>query len=260
MKKSGTLQTILFLMGSFTFAFLLGEMVHEWGHFLAHKYFGVEGISIHLDPFGGSRILGLTSLPMQEMGITTAAGPGLNLLAGLLVTGLFWRYTRPILLPLILWGPIALIQEGVNLSLGLLSPGSDAQWLAAWGVPESILIIMGVVFILAGPGLISWLLHLVGVVDDKSFQGRFVILFFGLGFLIILRALVSLFQSPAAALENAVPLVFALILALLITSLQGIWGSIREDKQVSVDMPTWSTSIVALGLGLGILFTQIILP
>lgn len=36
-------RTILLLMGSFTFAFLLGEAIHESGHLLAHLGFGNQG-------------------------------------------------------------------------------------------------------------------------------------------------------------------------------------------------------------------------
>ena len=260
MKRSTFLKTILLLMGSFTFAFLLGEMVHEWGHYLAHRYFGVQGVSIHLDPFGGSRILGVTSLPLREMGVTTAAGPGLNLIAGLLVTGLLWRVSKPVILPLLLWGPVAMIQEGVNLSLGLLSPGSDAQWLARWGAPDGLLIGLGVVFILAGTGLISWFLYRVAGVAEKPFLLRLVLLFFGLGFLMILRAAVSYFQSPGAALENAVPLVFALILSILISGLLGVWSKLIDGEGLPFQTSSWAESSLSVGMGVGLLLFQIVIP
>jgi hypothetical protein len=194
------------------------------------------------------------------MGITTAAGPGLNLLAGLLVTGLVWRVTKPVGLALLLWGPVALIQEGVNLSLGLLSPGSDAQWLVTWGAPDALLITLGVTFILAGVGLISWILHRTGFLVGKRFPVRIALLFFGLGFLMILRAVVSLFQSPGAALENAIPLLFALILSGLISGLIGTWRSFERDKVPSLQIPAWGNSLLGVGLGFGILLLQIILP
>ena len=260
MKRSGFLKTILLLMGSFAFAFLLGEMVHEWGHFLAHRSFGVEGISIHLDPFGGSRILGVRDLPLRVMGITTIAGPGLNLVAGILATMLFWRFSEPAFLPLILWGPVALIQEGVNGSLGLLSPGSDAQWLARWGAPQVVLIILGVGFILGGTVLINRILYRCGVLSGKPFLIRFILLFFGLGFLMILRTVVSLFQSPEAALENLPSLVFALILAVIISGLQGVWQGLPEGNYPDFKKPTWAESSLVVGLGLGILLLQVMVP
>jgi hypothetical protein len=260
MYRSDQIKNILHLMGSFVFAFLLGEMVHEWGHFLAHRYYGHQGISIHLDPFGGSRNLGVGPMPLHELGITTAAGPGFNLVAGILMTALFFKFKSPGFLPLILWGPIALIQEGVNLSLGLLSRGSDAQWLVQWGISKVALIFLGVFFILAGTGLISWILHRIGRIREMRFGGRLTLVFFGLGFLMILRALLSSFQSPEATLENLIPLLFALILAVTIAGPLNTWRVIEERVPDSTQTPTRESCVLALGLGFGMLFLQIILP
>lgn len=258
--NSKQIKTVLLLMGSFTFAFLVGEMVHEFGHYLAHRYYDVQGISIHFDPFGGSRILGVKALPLNEMGITTAAGPGLNLVAGLLASLLIWKISPSFFLPLALWGPVALIQEGVNLSLGLLSPGSDARWLAQWGAPPTTLIVLGVAFILAGTGWIGFTLYRKTNFPERNFPSRLILAFFGLGFLMILRAAVSLFQSSQAALENLVPLLFALILATLISGSQSIWRSRKEGEYNAKKILTWGSSLSAFGLGLAILFVQVILP
>ena len=260
MTKFRGLKTILWLIGSFTFAFLLGELIHEGGHYLAHTYFRVPGIAVHLDPFGGSRILGVKTLPLREMGITTAAGPGLNLAAGMLASLLLWRCSRFIFLPLVLWGPVALIQEGVNLSLGLLSPGSDAQWLVQWGIPAVFLSLIGVLFILVGTGLISSLLHRYVLKPERPFLERFGIVFLGMGFLMILRAAVSSFISPAAALENLIPLVFSLLLASMISAMQPVWQKLNKSDPPHPPVLSWSASFSALGLGLGILLVQIIFP
>ena len=54
-KDRPILLPVLLLLGSFVFAFCLGEAVHEFGHFLVHRAYGVS-VGIRLDPFGGSRI------------------------------------------------------------------------------------------------------------------------------------------------------------------------------------------------------------
>ena len=254
----GWIKTILLLSGSFAFAFLLGEMVHELGHFLAHRSVGTGQAGIHLDPFGGSRIYGATALPLDLMGITTAAGPFLNLAGGSLFTLLLWPRRRPELLPLILWGPVALIQEGVNLALGLLSPGCDARWIAAWGVPNWLLAALGVGCLILGTGGISRILSAGAIPGKSSFWERFLLIFFGLAFLIILRGVVSLLISPAAAGENLVPLAFAILLAAVISGLQGSRrsGSGGEESFSA----TWGASLLAAGLGLGLLLAQVILP
>ena len=121
-------KSILLLAGSFTFAFLLGEMAHEYGHYLGHLAYGnPDSVQVHIDPFGGSVIMGVASLPDKVLGVTSATGPLSNLVLGIACLILLWRIRRPILLPFLLWGPIAMIQEGVTFSLGMMTPGGDAQ-------------------------------------------------------------------------------------------------------------------------------------
>jgi len=117
---------VLLLLGAFIFAFCLREAVHKLGHFPAHRACGTDA-DIKLDPLGGSQIVNGASAPRETWGITSAAGPLLNILAGVAVSLSLWRYRRTALLPLLLWGPIALVQEGVTLSLGMLTPGGGAE-------------------------------------------------------------------------------------------------------------------------------------
>jgi len=260
MKRTQQTRTIFLLAGSFMFAFLLGEMVHEGGHYFAHLCFGHQGISIHLDPFGGSRILGVSPMPLRETGITTAAGPGLNLAAGMIFSALFLRFSSPALLPFTVWGPVALIQEGVNASLGLLSHGSDAQWLAQWGMPKLGLVSLGLIFILAGSMLISWILNRSMLLAKSNPVERFLVIFLSIGFLMILRALVSTLQSPEAALENGIPLIFALILTAIIATTQSVWRSQQSTEVNSPRIPSRVESLLPAALGLAALIIQVILP
>jgi hypothetical protein len=94
-------RSTLLLAGSFAFAFLLGEAIHELGHYLAHRAYATPDIGIHLDPFGGSHIVGVKSLPLAVMGATSLAGPLFNLALGILALLALWRWRRPLLLPLL---------------------------------------------------------------------------------------------------------------------------------------------------------------
>ena len=94
-----TLKSILLLVGSFTFTFLLGEMVHEFGHYLAHMAYGNTYVNVILDPFGGSRITGVTIQSLSIMGVTSLAGPLLNLVGGLTCFLLFKRLHDTLLFP-----------------------------------------------------------------------------------------------------------------------------------------------------------------
>jgi hypothetical protein len=247
----------LLLLGSFVFAFCLGEAVHEVGHYLAHRAFGVD-VGIRLDPFGGSRILHGSSAPREIWGITSVAGPLLNLLAGMTLSLSLWWKRRPALLPLLLWGPIALVQEGVTFSLGMLTPGGDAQLIVDWGVPAAVLVSLGVLSLALGISLICGLLPLVNLSPADTLSRKFIVVTGGMVSFMFLRLLVSSFFTPDLAVENTVPLVFALLLASIVVMLYGplypILNRISRTEPVSV---TWPVAAFSMTLGAGVVMLQL---
>jgi hypothetical protein len=252
-------RSTLLLAGSFAFAFLLGEAVHELGHYLAHRAYGTPDIGIHLDPFGGSHIVGVKSLPLEVMGVTSLAGPLLNLVLGILAFLVLWRWRRPLLLPLLAWGPVAMVQEGVTLSLGLLTPGGDAGWIVAWGAPQALVLLAGLVSLAAGVFTLSWLFPVAALGKEQSFGARFEVLTVGISLLMVVRAIHSLATSPAAATEDLVPLVFSLLLAALAVALHrpavSLLGRMSEPRLHAV---TWPAVAAALMLGTAMFVFQIV--
>jgi hypothetical protein len=255
-RSNHPIKSILLLAGAFTFAFLLGEMVHEFGHYLSHLAYGNQNIRVHLDPFGGSRIVGVTSLPGEVMGITSAAGPLFNLSLGITCTLLVWRKRAAVLLPLLLWGPVSMVQEGVTFSLGLLTPGGDAQWIAALGVPQIIILVFGILLLVAGIGTITTLLPLVGVEKDDPQRRKLLIVLAGMCSLMLIRFLYSSLTSPGATMENFIPLVFSILLAAIV-----VW--IHKPLINRVTLPespsvTWSASALTLILGGSVFVFQVL--
>ncbi len=218
-KNQDSLKSILFLAGSFTFTFLLAEMVHEFGHYLAHLAFRNLEVGIHLDPFGGSRITGVKSMPDVTMLVTTIAGPLFSLVLGNATTLLLWRFRKPVLLPFLLWGPVAMIQEGVNLSLGLLSPGSDAAWISTLLLPGVVVLVIGLILLAGGVLTIPLFLSLAGIQADEPDRNKLGILLVGMGFLMIIRFVHSIVVSPEHIQENTFPLVFAILLSAIVVTL-----------------------------------------
>jgi len=256
-KSESFMRQVLLLLGSFVFAFCLGEAVHELGHYLVHRAFGVD-VGIRLDPFGGSRILHGSSAPRQIWGITSVAGPLLNLLAGVTLSLSLWWKRRPALLPLLLWGPIALVQEGVTFSLGMLTPAGDAQLIVDWGVPAAVLVSLGVLSLALGISLICGLLPLTNLSPADTLNRKFIVVTGGMVSFMFLRLLVSSFFSPDLALENTVPLLFALLLASIVVMLYGplypIFNHISRTEPVSV---TWPAAIFSMTLGAGVVVLQL---
>jgi len=257
--KGSLLLPGLLLFGAFVFAFCLGEAVHELGHFLAHRAYGNE-VGIRLDPFGGSRILNGSSAPQETWGLTTLAGPMFNVLVGLTVSLSLWRIRKPVLLPLLLWGPISLVQEGVTFSLGMLTPGGDADLLVKWGIPAAVLIGLGILFFALGIAMICWLLPLVNLSPTDTFGRKFGVITGSMVSFMFLRLLFSSIRSPNLITENTVPLVFALLLATIVAALYGplypILSRISKVRLVSVTRPAAVTSVV---LGVGMVVLQLII-
>jgi hypothetical protein len=218
-KSHRNLKITLILAGSFTFAFLFGEMVHEFGHYFGHRFYNSPEVGVYLDPFGGSHITGTKKIPNNVLAVTSATGPLLNLFLGITTFIVLWRFRKPILLPLLIWGPVACIQEGVTFSLGLLTPGGDARWIATLGVPVSIILITGIILIIVGLLGVSLLLSLAGLETNNSFFQKILIVLVGMGSLMLIRAIYSFSVSPAARIENTIPLIFSLILTFLVVLL-----------------------------------------
>jgi hypothetical protein len=248
---------VLLLLVSFVFAFCLGEAIHELGHFFAHRAYGVD-VGIRLDPFGGSHIIDGSLAPPEIWGITSAAGPLLNVVAGLTLTLALWRWRRPVFLPLLLWGPIALVQEGVTFSLGLLTPGGDAALIAGAGVPAGLILGAGILFLALGVAGVCLVLPQAGLSPSASFPFRLRVVAGGMVSFMVARLLFSPVTSPGQAGENVLPLAFSLLLAAAVAALYGpvhrFLGYLSETEPVTV--PQFAVALSGL-LALGMVAFQL---
>jgi hypothetical protein len=173
----------------------------------------------------------------------------------------FWRCRQAAALPLLMWGPVAMVQEGVTFSLGLLTSGGDGQWIIQWGVPQAVLLSVGLLSLAGGIVLITKVLQVTDINQQDSLLVIFLILFVGLSTLMVIRGIVSAQVSTMAALENFIPLMFSIILTILITFLYKpllkVW---KEKREIQADVVQWSASLLAIGSGLGLFLIQVILP
>jgi hypothetical protein len=257
-KDRPILLPVLLLLGSFVFAFCLGEAVHEFGHFLVHRAYGVS-VGIRLDPFGGSRILNGSSAPQEILGITSLAGPLLNLLVGMTVSLSLWWVRRPMLLPLVIWGPVALVQEGVTFSLGMLTPGGDAELIAEWGVPAVVIVGLGVLFLASGIAMICWLLPLVNLSPADSFGRKFGVVISGMVSFFVLRLVISSVSASSPVMENTVPLVFSILLATIVAGLyKPINSTLSRISNTRLASITWPAPMVSIALGVGMIVFQLV--
>ena len=202
-------------------------------------------------------IVGVTSLPDKVISVTSATGPLFDLLLAVTCLLLLWRIRRPALLPFLLWGPIAMIQEGVNFSLGMMTPGGDAQWIAAMGIPRPILVLTGSLLIVAGVKTISLLLPLTDIESDAPFKDKFLIVLLGMCSLMFIRFIHSAVASPTSVVENLVPLIFSLLLAVFVVVL---YKPTNENAHAVKEKPrpvTWSVTASSLTLGISLFLFQL---
>ncbi|MEJ2552341.1 MAG: hypothetical protein P8Z34_16845 [Anaerolineales bacterium] len=255
--RKSILKPVLFLFASFTFVFCLGEAVHEFGHFLAHRAYGYDA-GVILDPFGGSRTLGSAS-PRAIWGITSAAGPLFNLLLASIVFSLLWSRRRPAVFPFLLWGPVAMIQEGVTFSLGNLTPGGDAVLIVEWGVPFAVVLGFGIFLLITGIAVLGWLLPFVNLSPQDSIGRKFAVVAGGMVSFMLLRWVHAAIVSPGLSQENLVPLIFSLLLAVIVVllnrPLQSILQRIADVRTGAVE---WANVAVAAVSAAGVVLFQLL--
>ncbi len=255
--KQSILKPVLFLFASFTFVFCLGEAVHEFGHLLAHRVYGYEA-GVILDPFGGSRTLGSAS-PREIWGVTSAAGPLFNLLLALTVFSLLWSRRRPAFFPFLLWGPVAMIQEGVTFSLGYLTPGGDAELIVEWGIPFAVVLGFGIILLIAGIAMLGWLFPLVNLSPRDSIGRKFIVVAVGMITFMLLRWVYAVIVSPELSQENLVPLIFSLLLAVIVVllnkPLQPVLSRIADVQTGTIG---WANVAMAAVLAAGVVLFQLL--
>ncbi len=215
-RKREVALAILTVFSLFSFAFITNEAVHEAGHWLAHASYGSH-VRVLLDPFGGSRILGGADSTAPAT-VTSLAGPLFSLLFASLIFTVLWHRRGPISAPFLFMLPVALIQEGVTFSLGLLTPGGDAAHVAAFGIPTSVVALFGVFLLFAGIAALTLVLPLAGVSHEDRFEKNLLLIGTGMIALMLLRFTISTLRQSGPMVEAAVPLVFSTLLALAVAA------------------------------------------
>lgn len=198
------------LMGaSSVFAYLFAVSVHELGHYLANRALGVPETRIVLHPFdlsytteGGdlSRSLGR---PWQRA-FAGAAGPLLNVFLGVTVSLFVWRRRSPRWLPVLIWGPLALAQEGVGMIIGLVDyPNLVSDWVDVMlaGVPPIVIGLLALVFLVAGYMWFQLLLPLLGLRAEDPSRRLLLVLTAGIPML-MLGAVIYLNLAGSNAVEG----------------------------------------------------------
>jgi hypothetical protein len=208
---------ILLLIGAFTFAFFIGTIIHEFGHVIALRLFGVNQYKVVIHPFLGNQVI--WNVNDDYIGYVDAAGPLFNILIGNAFLIKFWRQRHKIVPSILLLGPVALIQEGSNtlIQISLNIPGTDAIRIITAGVPGSVLVVIAALFLLLGVLILTIELPLYGISPDDSLIDRLTMILPGFVAYMVAIYLYGLVFNPAGAIRGLVLIIFSSIIAILVS-------------------------------------------
>jgi hypothetical protein len=202
---------------AYAFVSVATVVTHEAGHWLLDRAAGVP-VRLVAAPFGAPHIEAVGPAAAIPLGWPDAAGPLANVLVGLLLFGLLWRARRPLLLPLLLWAPVALLQEGVNalVQLGTRAPGTDLVRLIQHGVPAAALWTAAAVAVAAGVAGLFAVRPLFRLPPSARAPARVLVLAAGFAAYPAIGLIAARWLPWASPERNVTLLVFAALLALVL--------------------------------------------
>ena len=241
-------------MGAFTFAFFVGSVVHEFGHVIALKAFGVYQYKVVIHPFLGNYMT--WDLNNDYIGYVDAAGPLFNILVGNIFFIVFWSQRQTITPSLLLLGPVALIQEGFNslIQIALNIPGSDSVRIIAAGAPGSLLMIIDVLLFSFGVLILVIELPIFGISpDDGQFDRVSTIVPGFIGYMLAIY-LYNLAFNPFGVTRGLVLTVFSVAIAILVSFIHvPVMNRVGDLIHCEVIQNDWRSLWMVWGLAVGTL-------
>jgi len=265
-------RAIALFFGASFFAYLFAVTVHEFGHYLASDFQGVPDVRIVLHPFDlsygiyGGDLSQALGTPLRRA-FNGASGPLLNVLLGGIVGLLLWRKRSSSWLPVLMLGPVALIQEGANMIGGIIDyPNISSDWVDVMleGVPPIVIGVLAVVLLAAGSVWMLLLLPLAGIRADDASWRKLLILLAGIPMFhlsaVIYLTVVGSSPTPAGwALQNRlVALGASIILMLVLTTLyKPLFLLLDRISHTSPAQLSWSDTVPAVSLGVAVFVHQL---
>lgn len=215
----GRLRASALLFGAAAITLNLTTACHELGHVIVDRINGLDA-SIVLEPFRSSYVRLGRPFPDSLTGWPEAAGPLANVTVGLVLLLGVWRWRHPALLPLLIWAPMALLQESANalVQLALREEGTDWDRLIDAGFQINLVLAIGILGLLAGLGLLIPVLPIAGVDVRWPWQSRLAVIGAGLAGYPALSLVISpvLGDGHGDATRNLALLVFFLLIGVVV--------------------------------------------
>lgn len=249
--KKNSYASILALIGAFSFAFFLGVAIHEFGHAIAIRSLGVRDVQVILHPFGSSSTI--WNVNRNFLGYVDAAGPLFNVFLSCSILILLWTKRSQSILPLLLLGPMSLIQEGFSSLIQILLniPGTDSVRIIASGVPSIIVFGVAILFMSLGIILFSFQLPLYDISPEDPILSKLSILIPGLSAYMILILLYALVFNPPGIIRGIILSIFSVFIAMIVAAVNKPLSQIyKHDNCLSVEIRSAMYSLASGGLAL----------
>jgi hypothetical protein len=263
MFKHRSLKSMVLIFGAAGFSFNIGNTIHEFGHAIADRMSGIPFSKIHviIHPFFSPHMNIEGGIPDSMMGWPDAAGPLADVVFGLIIFAIFWKKRNPFVFPLLLWGPLACVQEGIGQVMTASDTGSDAARMIAAGFPEPLLIVICILLILAGIFLFGLAFPVAGISMDTPFLKRLGIIASGMIPYGLLTLLVCFLASPNRQdVSRSYNIIggFAII-AVIVSAVYPLVTLMIKRFRIRTDFPVkWSHGLVAVGLVAVIVVLQLL--
>jgi hypothetical protein len=256
--KSAVYLSPFFLLGSYIIALLLSGAIHELGHGLAMALVSVD-FRLVLNPFGMSMAQPLAPIPQDSFLFVVASGMIIEVAVGTIVFLSLWRWRRPMLVPILLLGPLSYLSVSGYLLAGTIVPGSDLALMISAGIPYPLLQIIGILLMVFGAFAFLLLFPLLGISTETTLLRIFMILLVGLtvhGFGMILFALIT---NPSE-LYVGVANVISMFITVSVLSVVYTRYKMSIDRRIHTDVAEPSPRIVyaTLAFALGFIIFELL--
>lgn len=247
------------LFGSVTFVLSVSVAVHELGHLVMDRVYGLEA-DLVLEPFRSSYTVLAQPWPADMSAWPVVAGPLANVIVGALLFVALWGMRNPYLMPLLLWGPIALVQESTTALVQMTTREAGTDWvlLVEAGLATGIIVGFAIVGLLAGLGGLFALLPVSGLSPIEKLWTRLGVLGVGMGGFTMLALVMSLVLGYASeeVARNLRLTGFVLVLATLLAVFYPATARLRGSDVMEVSVGAARTA-VSLGAFVIVLFLVI---
>lgn len=258
-----TFKIAILFSGASLFALLSSVFLHEVGHWLAVFLSTGQIAKIIFNPFSGgvtsyAAVAGASAFQLAFIG-------GGGILLGLpICLSITWatlvKFRHPSAAPFMMIGVASAACNGMVFIVGgILGNVSDVSKIVAFGVPNVLLMGLGVVILYIGLRLFACIMPFVGFLPNDSWQKRSVIVWLGL-FPYGLGVLAYNYLFHRSSLGWYVCYVFVGMILVWTAVLLASFFSRRFPARAKSEIApiTWSHALFALGLGMGIIIWGVI--